>query len=66
VFVDPAAFTQIWTPLLGPGGAASTSLPVPNVPALAGMPVVAQGIFPGTTGPLGFHLTSGRLFVLGY
>jgi hypothetical protein len=66
VFVDPAAFSQFWTPTLGPGGAASTIQALPNVPALAGAQVVIQGIFPGTSGPLGFHLTGGRLLVLGY
>ena len=66
VFVDPTAFSQIWAPTLGPGGAASTFLAVPNVPALAGVQRVVQGIIPGTSGPLGFHLTSARLLVLGY
>jgi FG-GAP repeat len=66
VFVDPAAFMQVWAPMTGPGGAASTFLPVPNIPALAGVQRVIQGIFPGTSGPLGFHLTSARLLVLGY
>jgi hypothetical protein len=66
VFVDPAALTQIWAPMLSATGGASIALAVPNLSTLAGVQLVAQGIFPGTTGPLGFHLTSGRLLTLGY
>jgi hypothetical protein len=66
VFVDPAAFTTIWMPSLNASGFATTALPVPNSPPLAGVQLVAQGVFPGTTGPLGFHLTSARLLTLGY
>jgi hypothetical protein len=66
VFVDPAAFTQIWAPTLGASGTASTFLAVPNLPSLAGVQRVIQGIFPGTSGALGFHLTSARLLILGY
>lgn len=41
-------------------------VPVPYIPVLVGYPAMLQGALFGTSGPLGFDITSGVMLSLGY
>ncbi len=47
-------------------GRSQTSIPIPNVSVFAGIPLTLQGVFFGTSDPLGLRATDGPYLVLGY
>lgn len=47
-------------------GSWSTTLQIPNVPALSGLQAAFQGVVYGTSGPLGVDLTNGVIATVGY
>lgn len=65
-YVDLGAFLVLLSVTTDAVGRSTTTLPIPNVPAFAGIPLTLQGVFFGTSDPYGLRATDGLYLMLGY